>query len=233
MPLRRPRGRSHQRWPAAEGASLLIHGSQGIPLHPEGCHRSVSRADGSSGRFGVLPQVADELARDGFPVRSVSIESKRWRTVVPGDLVHSSRTGERRLPSSGRRSRSALAPSALPSRAPAPLLRDCRRAGGVCRRCCSRGARHRTAGRGASWRPVLDMEDGRWRPREEWLPAHSLEHIRPPAPESAGRAVFAFRPVRRTGRRLRITAACMCRSSRCTGCGTRRSSHSARSPEPT
>ena len=24
-------------------------------------------------------------------------------------------------------------------------------------------------------RPVLDMEDGKWRPREEWLPAENLK----------------------------------------------------------
>ena len=26
-------------------------------------------------------------------------------------------------------------------------------------------------------RPVLDMEDGKWRPREEWLPAESLASV--------------------------------------------------------
>jgi hypothetical protein len=26
-------------------------------------------------------------------------------------------------------------------------------------------------------RPVLDMEDGKWRPREEWLPAENLASV--------------------------------------------------------
>lgn len=52
------------------------------------------------------------------------------------------------------------------------------------------GGRPRTAGRGASCGPMLDMEDGRWVPREEWLPGReSRANVEPPTPELAGWAV--------------------------------------------